>query len=408
MSCKQNQQNPDFIYLDKTGEVGTVSLAPGSKDLLLLTGNSGLEDSAFTVTSLDREKQETLLATHYFEPGDELFFGLSAQPRQDDTLFLAGALWGDDLYPAFARLKSTGSLDTSFGDCGTKVLRDLASRQATPARALSVQTTAMASYATPSPTAHIPLPGGGYLVASAETGYLLRLKENGDLDNSFGDGGKLKPAPHGAEGFELTNAALRSEDVMVVIGNAGAKGIIATYDMSGRPIDGFNGKGVVTFEHEASVNLMNLTFSPDQSAFTIVGMTHVNGQRRALVARLDALDGSLDAGFNNGRPFHLELKGYETSFLQVASRLNKGQEERIYAVGGVIAFPTPGFVAAAFDKHGLVQEEFPEGVVIGKQTTLANSMLLLQDPPRLVVGGGIRMKDSNDFQGFVALYPLSL
>jgi len=407
MSSTLNRHTEAFIYLDKTGEIGTISLAPASKGSLLLTGNSPSEDSSFTLSSLDSEQNEKLLAVHHFEPGDEIFFGLSAQAGPCDTLFLAGALWGDDLYPAFARLKASGPLDNSFGNAGTKVFRDLASKQETQTRADAAQVKVMASAAAPSSTTHIALPGGGYLIASAETGYLLRLKDNGELDTDFGDGGKLKPVPEGAEDFELTNASLRSDKVILVLGDAGLKGILATYDMDGKPIKGFGETGMVTIEHKDRVNLLNLSLSPDQNAVNIVGMTRVEGKRRAFLARLNAFDGKVDTGFNNGLPFYLQLNDHETSFWQIATRMNQDQEERIYAVGGILDVSNTGYIAAAFDKHGLVKDEFPTGVAIGKKATLANSMLVTEAPPRLVVGGGVEMEDSNDFQGFVALHPLS-
>ncbi|MFJ4432640.1 hypothetical protein ACIPZG_16870 [Pseudomonas sp. NPDC089395] len=405
MSCTQHKQNPEFIYLDKTGEVGTISLSPVSKRSLLLTGNSPSDDSSFTLSSLDSDKNETLLGRHAFKDDGELFFGLSAQLGQYDTLFLAGALWGDDLYPAFARLKATGPLDTSFGDAGTKVFRDLASNQGPQTKADAAQV--MASSAPPTSTTQITLPGGGYLVASAETGYLFRLKDNGELDTTFGDGGKLKPVPEGAEDFELTNVTLRSDKVILVLGDAGLKGVLATYNMDGKPINGFGETGVVTIEHNDRVHLLNLSLSPDQNAVNVVGMTRVEGKRRAFLARLNAFDGNVDTGFNKGLPFYLELNDHETSFWQIATRLNQDQEERIYAVGGILDFSNTGYIAAAFDKHGLVKDEFSTGVEIGKKATLANSMLVTEDPPRLIVGGGVRMEESNDFQGFVAIHPLS-
>lgn len=404
MSSQSHSQHDTFIYLEKTGEVGTISRKPGPKDTLLLTGNSPWENGSFTLTSLTPDHQETLLARHAFKPGDELYFGLSAQLDDDQTLFLSGILWGDDLYPAFARLKTTGPLDATFGDSGTRVFRDLTSRAALGEGrvAINQQTQSPAT----SPLSRIALPGGGYLVASADTGYLLRLTHDGELDAAFANGGALLPMPEGVSNFELTNAALREDNVILLLGTAGTKGILASYDMAGQPIDGFSGKGVVEISYAEGINLRNLSFSADGTLLNIVGMAHVEGKRRACMIRVNAITGALDTTFNGGEPFHLERDNHEASFLHVASRLNTQGQERVYAVGGIIAYPTPGYIAAVFDKNGLATNEFDDGVEIGRPTTLANSMILLDNPPRMVVAGGIR-EGGGDLKGFVALHPLS-
>ncbi|TDJ78651.1 hypothetical protein E2H86_03365 [Pseudomonas putida] len=400
----------DFIRLDETGDVGTLCIAPDVSDSLLLTGDSQGDTPTFTLSRLNSDGSEKLLATHSFGDDEELFFGLSAHVSPDQTIFLAGALWGDDLYPAVARMKATGPLDTSFGDHGVRIFRDLTASRAPTAGISSHQKRGAklnATHGSPSHTTRVVLPDGGYLVASAETGYLLRITHDGELDASFAGGGKLLPTPPGVADFELTNATLRGDNIILLIGNSGSKGIVASYDLSGQPTDGFLDQAVVEIEHEEGVNLRNLSFSPDGKVLNIVGMTYVSGQRRGLLARIDAYKGSADAMFNNGQPFHLTFENQETSFLQVASRLNQDQEERIYAVGGRLAFPTPGYIAAAFDKRGLANDDFLDGVATGTETTMATSVALLQAPPRLVIGGGVRRKDSGDSQGFVAIHPLS-
>lgn len=209
---------------------------------------------------------------------------------EDDKLLMVGFVNDANQDLLLARYNADGSLDATFGNNG-KVTIDLtigADEQATAATVLFDGKI---------------LVTGGMNNGGTIDAFILRLNEDGTLDNSFGTGGM---------GYTVLNAGANSlafgADVEVDASNnifvaATAANAMANYDMvvfklsQGGGLDaGFGTAGAALIDNAGATDYAyNLALS-QSGKIAIVGYTE-NGDTRGFVARLNST-GGMDLTFN--------------------------------------------------------------------------------------------------------------
>ena len=182
--------------------------------------------------SLDRSFGTKGTASVSFEPLSSQVNGLALQP-DGRIVAVGGAFEHEHTEMAIARFTRSGSLDTSFGANGKKVLFS---------DTLSTSTAAAARANRDGKLLIVGMTQGGFT--------LLRLKPNGSLDRGFGenhDGTTVTPYATGAGGYGL---ALQPDGRIVVAGGALQRNGkwnfgVARYTRGGSLDESFGSGGVV-------------------------------------------------------------------------------------------------------------------------------------------------------------------
>ena len=249
---------------------------------------------------------------------------------------------------ALARFNSNGSLDTSFG-VGGKITTDfLGGFDDLAAMAVDPSGRIVA-------TGVVQDTGGiGYLFATA------RYDVNGNLDASFGSGGKvLQRFP---QEYGVSRAlALQPDGKVVVAGNIAGEFGTVRYDDHGNLDPTFGVGGVA---RGGILGLLNEVFSvaiqPDgkivEAGYAFLSLPEID----FCVARYNP-DGSLDASFGVGGQV---VTSFGTSAKATAVALAPGG--KIVAGGSVESTLVVDFALARYDSNGVLDTTFGTG---GKTTT---------------------------------------
>jgi uncharacterized delta-60 repeat protein len=268
-----------------------------------------------------------------------------------------------------------GSLDTSFE--GGKVILP-AGQSDDYATALAVQADGKILIA-----GHVYENGGDFA--------LIRLERDGKLDASFGDGGKVLTDFDGRSD-EAYAIALDEDGKIVVAGSSGEGGkndfALARYTTDGELDEDFGDGGKVTTSFtDDSDSAYALTIQPDGKI--VVGGeanfgTSATGQDFAL-ARYNA-DGSLDEGFGEGGLSTLALAsdaGRDVIYALTSVEIDG--ETRLLAAGG-----EGDFALARFDENGDPDPTFgTEGkvtAVLGSAIGSAYALAVTEEGEAFVAG----------------------
>lgn len=197
----------------------------------------------------------------------------------------------DDLFDfRIMRLNQDGSPDTSFGDGGSVVV-DVDPGSDLPTEML-LQPDGKVIVTGPGGVNF----GGGILVAT-------RLNEDGTLDTSFGNGGKLVYFPPGA-GMSPTHVALQADGKLLVAGLISSVGanpdvLLVRFDSDGSLDTGFADEGMLV--HSLGIGTDNaraVHVLPDGKILVAGTMRSPANDVDGFLMRLH-LDGSLDAAFGS-------------------------------------------------------------------------------------------------------------
>ena len=206
-----------------------------------------------------------------FGGDDESVYGAALQ-RPDGKIVLAG---DSDLRVAVARLNRDGSLDSTFSGDGRKLFS-----WGTLSRASAV----------------LVLPNGKILLAGfsgPEGGNLqvARLKANGALDSTFGNGGTA-PIDFGGDDFGLAMARQANGRILVTGRSSAGGAVVARLRANGMLDPDFGGDGRVTLPGGGSASAVLV--QPDGK---IVVAGNASGGAMMTVTRLKP-NGALDTTFH--------------------------------------------------------------------------------------------------------------
>ena len=206
-----------------------------------------------------------------FGGADESAYGAALQP--DGRIVLAG---DSDLRVAVARLNPNGSLDTTFSGDGKTVFSWGALSRATAVLVLPNGKILLAGFSGPE--------GGNIQVA--------RLKANGALDTTFGTGGKAT-VDFGGDDFGLAMARQADGRILVAGRSSAAGAVVARLRANGELDPNFGGgDGRVTLPGGGSASAVLV--QPDRR---IVVAGNASGSAMMTVTRLMP-SGSLDTTFD--------------------------------------------------------------------------------------------------------------
>jgi len=204
---------------------------------------------------------------------DETIYSIILQ--SDGKILIGGSFYSYNGTPLkrIARLKTDGSIDTSFNPTGTGANRQIYS--------IALQ-----------PDGKILICGDFTIYNGVTINNIARLNSNGSLDNSFNPG----TGPAGFNSF-VSSIAVQSDGKILIGGgfntyNGAVRNNIARLNPDGSLDTSFNPNGT-----GANGNVYSTTLQSD-SKIMIGGLfTIYNGTSRYYIARLNT-DGSLDASFN--------------------------------------------------------------------------------------------------------------
>ncbi|TDF85136.1 delta-60 repeat domain-containing protein [Pseudomonas sp. H9] len=406
MGTLNNALSP--IWLTKTAfstSIGT--LCPTKDNKILVFGESDHERGDFNIGRLTSSGAIDLtfngkgFIEHEFPKAEgSLFLNPKAFVQDDGKIFLVGTLVEAEMYPAAARFDSTGAADTDFGEKGFAVFKDqsgtnqeaLAAAKSKSKRAKSTGANNLNAFR---------LPDEGYLIASAETGYLLKLDESGALNSDFGDGGYLLPRLNDKRVIELQSAMVLGEHILVV-GYVGASGYVARFHLSGALDTDFGKEGSKPISRTDAnfVRLTGLSSRPNIS-LSIAGFAHTTENKNgALLTRLNTA-GAIDEGFNKGKPVLLNPAGRQADARHVTTR----RDDHVYIVGQTTFQDgsDPRFYAAAYRADGTLDNDFTSGGWgLGPERSTGMGMYL--DAQNNLLICGTARDASNNYEGIVACY----
>jgi uncharacterized delta-60 repeat protein len=207
-----------------------------------------------------------------FGGDDESVYGAALQP--DGKIVLAG---DSDLRIAVARLKPNGSLDASFEGDGKKIF--------------SWGAISRASAVVVAPNGKILL--GGFSGPEGGNIQVARLNANGLLDKTFGTGGKA-PVDFGGDDFGMAMARQANGRILVAGRSTAGGAVVARLRATGALDPDFGGDGRVTLPGGGSASAVLV--QPDGK---IVVAGNASGSSMMTVTRLTP-NGSPDTTFAGG------------------------------------------------------------------------------------------------------------
>jgi uncharacterized delta-60 repeat protein len=249
---------------------------------------------------------EGKVVTSFGEFGDQAY-AVAMQP--DGKILAAGsASNGDDLDLAIARYNKDGSLDTSFNTEG-KVRISLGDGDE-EITAIAVQDDGYIVVA-------------GYTVVDGSKNFVLvRFTPDGELDNSFGEGGAVVTA-FGNQGDEITAMTIDDEGRIVVCGyvtgTAGTIVAVGRYLISGAPDITFGDQGVVLMDIGDDALARSIDIDAD-GRIVLAGSSYYPKRTELMLLRFLA-SGEFDTGFGQqgiGVPADREAssEGYGVRFME--------------------------------------------------------------------------------------------
>lgn len=255
-------------------------------------------------------------------------------------------------------MANPGDLDTSFGSGGKKTINFGGTDDP---RVVLVQ-----------PNGRIVVAGGG---AAASSFCVVRLRTNGTLDTTFGSGGK-KVIDFGGEDESVFGAALQADGKIVLAGDSHFKVAVARLKPNGALDASFEGDGKKVFSWGALSRAQAVVVAPN-GKILLAGFSGPEGGNTQ-VARLKT-NGLLDTTFGTGGKAAVDFGGDD--FGMAMARQADGRilvAGRSSAAGAVVArLRATGTLDPDFDGDGRVT--LPGGG--------SASAVLLQPDRNIVVAG---------------------
>jgi uncharacterized delta-60 repeat protein len=189
----------------------------------------------------------------------------------------------------------------------------------------------------------------------------LLLTQEGDLDLSFGEGGKVTTnfiGPNSDQAMDLV--VNQSDGKIVVVGDTQGDFALARYNMDGSLDTSFGDEGHVTtdFDDYSRDRAYSVALQAD-GKIVVVGESIRSGYRRFALARYNA-DGSLDTGFGESG---LVLTDFGPAVHSSARAVAVQNDGKIVIVG-YSGLGTKRFALARYNVDGSLDSGFGEGGLV--------------------------------------------
>ncbi len=205
------------------------------------------------------------------------------------------------------------------------------------------------------------------VAGSGEFGYsiaLARYHANGSLDNSFGNGGRVVTFVRGRS--SASGIAIQADGKIVIAGFSGSSSsvgsfVVVRYENNGSLDTSFDGDGKVIIDMGNFNSASDIVIQPD-GKIVVVGRSGVigTGNYAFAVARLNS-DGSLDASFDGDGRVITSLGSYSFGAAAVALQTDgkiiaAGNSGSTYSTAdfALVRYNADGSLDASFDGDGKV------------------------------------------------------
>ncbi|HRI62300.1 MAG TPA: T9SS type A sorting domain-containing protein [Saprospiraceae bacterium] len=282
--------------------------------ILLRLLPDGSPDNSFGIDG----KVKTLL-----ELGNSFIFSAKTLVQPDGKIIQVGDLDGATGNSKFflVRYNSNGSLDNTFGNAGKKIITG------------STGSLANIRYAQLQPDGKIVLSGSLYSAATGQDIVVFRVLPNGDMDDTFGDNGKVLTNLGTANeaGWVL---ALQPDGKILVAGYKGAltsqnSMFLLRYLSDGSLDSTFGSGGINTLSFSETQDQPNAMHVMPDSSILLTGAFQIpQGNYDFVLIRCKA-DGALDTSFGDGGILRYDMSpGYD-----ISSRIVLQSDGKIVLVG---------------------------------------------------------------------------
>lgn len=305
--------------------------------------------------------------------GEDYAYAMALQA--DGKILVAGR--SAENYGDFSviRLKRDGELDTSFGD-GGKVITEIGSAHET-AYAVAVQE-----------DGKIVVAGTTATSSSNNDFAVVRYLPNGELDSSFGDGGKVVTGL--SEDTDTAYALLIQEDGKIVVGGTSNQGSSQTgndfalvrYEEDGSLDESFGDGGQVLTPIASNSGGDHIYALASQTIDGEERIVAVGGEGDFVLARYRE-DGSLDASFGEQG----KIQGVLGSTIGAARAVHVNAQNQILVAG----HKHHDFALVRFTEDGQLDTDFGEGEPVITPVSEGNwdeaQGLAIESDGKIVVGG---------------------
>jgi len=283
--------------------------------------------------------------------------GLAAIALQSDgKIVAAGSVIHDNWQLAFllARFNSDGTLDSNFGTAGVVVTNFGDSTAA--ANALVLQ-----------PDGKIFVAGvsGAGPYSELNDFALARFNSNGSLDQTFGNGGKVKTHFPGVynTGSRATAAALQADGKLVVSGTykneATARAFaLARYNANGSPDTTFGSGGMVTTSMGSGDAIAFSVALLPGGRIVATGYLEAGHRNHDFALACYNTSGTLDQSFGNGGRVTTDFFGATDD---IAYGLAAQPDGKLVLAGRTGTYPSFHFALARYQNNGQLDQTFGTG-----------------------------------------------
>ena len=380
------------VFTGQTGYANAAALQPDGK--LIIAGSversNGSDDFALAKfnsdgsldTSFDTDGKVTN------DIGEGTMYTTAVAVQTDGKILTAGRHFISDLVSdnwnfSVFRYNSNGTLDTTFDGDG-KASIGIFDNISDYANSIVIQ-----------PDGKIIV--AGYILNGSFTMYsLVRLNQNGSLDNSFNGNGKVFTDVSPSQDFG-NSVALQSNGKIIVGGysNTGSASNFsaARYNSDGSLDTTFNGSGtIVTPVGDESDLAFSVLVQPDGKVI-LAGYSIVNGNANFSLVRYN-LDGTLDPSFGNGGKV-FTLAGTTGSAAFAAALQTDGK----IVVGGNSFNSSFDFALVRYNANGTLDMSFGSNGIVNTNLNGSDQInsLIIQSNGKIVATGDTALLSQNSY-----------
>jgi uncharacterized delta-60 repeat protein len=241
--------------------------------------------------------------------------------------------------------------------------------------------------------------------SSPDTPTVVRLEEDGSLDNTFGVGG-VATVPLGRYAGGLHAVAVQSDGKIVAAGFGPGGGLVIRLNPNGTPDSSFNGTGRYSYSPSTSFVAVAVQRVGTEERIVTVGTTETGSTRAGTVWRFTAV-GALDATFGTPNPDGVGRSGVATTSFEGFATWFHGvaidSASRIVAVAELDVSggnASAGWLTAVvrYDVSGDLDSSFGQDgngkVVVSDQPWAAGNSVAIEPDDDIVVGGASHNHDA--------------
>jgi uncharacterized delta-60 repeat protein len=314
---------------------------------------------------------------------------IAIQPADGKIVAVGSSLVGSDFDFTLIRLETNGTLDPSFGAGGTRTIVNPAQNDS--AAAVAVQSDGKIIIAGSS------LSGSDFNTADFE---LIRVLPDGTPDPSFGTGGR-QTTDFNAKRDSATALALQADGKIIVAGlsvsGANSDFALARYNTDGGLDITFGAGGKVTTQiGSGNAQVASLAIQPDGKIVAAGVATNENGLNTDFALARYNVQGTLDPTFGTGGKVTTDLNATD----DVLTSLGLQSDGKIVAAGSFFNGTNDDFALVRYNADGTLDSTFGVG---GKMATPfgagndAAAAMVIQGDGKIVAAGRAASTAGNVF-----------